>query len=49
MFQQVMFPIVINSGYSQRTDGQLGLSSLAVKSIHILCKVNHAQTHLATL
>lgn len=49
MFQQVMFPITINNGYSQRTEGQLRLSTLAMKSIHTLWKVNHAQTHLATL
>lgn len=49
MFQQDMFPIIINSGYSQRTDAQLRLSNLAMKCIHTLCKVNHAQTHLTTL
>lgn len=49
MFQQLTFPIITSSGYSQRTDGQLRLSNLAMKSIHTLCKVNHAQTHLATV
>lgn len=49
MLQRVMFPIIISSGHFQRTDGQLRLSNIAVKSVHTLCKVNHAQTHLTHL
>lgn len=44
-----MFPIIINSDHFQRTDGQLRLSNIAMKSIHTLCKVNHAQTYLTNL